>query len=75
MSLGVFQVTAPLPECHQAAKVATTKSVTIATQSDRHREGGNQICMFFFINNLIIMTKYTIQNPMKKVFQKKSSEK
>ena len=73
MSLGVFQVTAPLPECHQAAKVATTKSVTIATQSDRHREGIKYVC--FFINNLIIMTKYTIQNPMKKVFQKKSSEK
>ena len=73
MSLGVFQVTAPLPECHQAAKVATTKSVTIATQSDRHREGIKYVC--FLINNLIIMTKYTIQNPMKKVFQKKSSEK
>ena len=46
VSLGVFQVTAPLPECHQAAKVATTKSVTIATQSDRHREGIKYVCFF-----------------------------
>ena len=65
MSLGVFQVTAPLPECHQAAKVATTKSVTIATQSDRHREGIKYVCFFF----------YQQSNYYDKIYNTKSNEK
>ena len=64
MSLGVFQVTAPLPECHQAAKVATTKSVTIATQSDRHREGIKYVCFF-----------YQQSNYYDKIYNTKSNEK